>query len=83
MGFIFWIIVGAVAGWIAEKVMNANHGILTNIVLGIIGAQVGGWLFNILGVNQFGGNGWIGSIITAAIGAIILIWLYRAIRGRR
>ena len=80
MTVIFWIIVGAIAGWIAEKIMNANHGLLTNIILGIIGAFVGGWLFGLLGFATEGG--WIFSIITATIGAVIVIYLYRVIRGR-
>ncbi len=79
MGFIGWIIVGGIAGFIAEKFMQANHGILTNIFVGMLGGMVGGWVFGILGLN-FGG--FFGSIITAAVGACIIIWIYRAIRNK-
>ena len=80
MGFIGWIIIGGLAGFIAEKFMKADHGILTNIFVGILGGIVGGWIFGILGLPI--GNGWIGSLITAAIGASIIIWIYRAIRNK-
>ena len=78
--FFFWIIVGGIAGFIAEKVMNSSMGLIANIILGIIGAFIGGWLFSFLGFGP--GAGWIGSIITATIGAIILIFVARLIKGR-
>ena len=80
MGFIGWIIVGGLAGWIAEKFMKADHGIFTNIFIGILGAIVGGWIFGLIGL-QIGG-GLIGSLITAAIGARNVIGIYRAIRSK-
>lgn len=80
LGWILTIIVGGIAGWIAEKIMKANHGILTNIVLGILGALVlNAILFALMG-STFGGI--IGQLIVAVIGACALIWIYRAIRGR-
>lgn len=80
MGWILTIIVGAIAGWIAEKIMKADHGIFTNIILGILGAVIlNAILFAILGAT-FGGI--IGQLIVAVIGACLLIWLYRLIRGR-
>ena len=79
MGFIGWIIVGGLAGWAAEKFMKANHGIMTNIFVGILGGVVGGWVFGLLGIAF---DGWIGSLITAAVGACIIIWIYRAIRNK-
>jgi len=81
MTIIFWIIVGGIAGWLAEQIMKANHGLMTNIVLGVIGAVVGGWLFGLVGGNPLG-SGWIGSIITAMVGAIVLIYVYRLVRSR-
>ena len=80
MGFIGWIIVGGLAGWIAEKFMKANHGIFTNIFIGILGGIVGGWVFGLLGFTPSGG--FLGSLITAAVGACIIIWIYRAIRNK-
>lgn len=80
MGWILTIIVGGIAGWIAEKIMKADHGILTNIILGILGAVIlNAILFAVMG-STFGGI--IGQLIVAVIGACILIFLYRAIRGR-
>lgn len=80
VGWIMTIIIGAIAGWIAENVMNAHHGLLTNIILGILGAVV----LNFILMAIFGSTlgGWIGQLIVAAIGACILIAAYRAIKGR-
>ncbi len=77
LGLIGSIIVGILAGWIAERVMNRNHGILTNLVVGLVGALIGGFLANAMG---FAWNGWIGSTIVAAIGAVILLFLLGLVR---
>lgn len=80
MGWIMSIILGAIAGWIAEQVMKTNHGLLTNIILGILGALIGNALLRmIMGTTAYGV---LGQLIVAVIGACILIWGYRAIRGR-
>jgi len=80
MGWILSIILGAIAGWIAEKIMKTDHGLLTNIILGILGAIVGNAILRmIMGTTAYGV---IGQLIVAVIGACILIWGYRAIRGR-
>jgi uncharacterized membrane protein YeaQ/YmgE (transglycosylase-associated protein family) len=81
VGWIGTIIIGALAGWIAEKMMAANHGLLTNIVLGILGALV--LNFILLGIFGVTWAGWFGQLIIAAIGASLLIAAYRAIAGRR
>lgn len=80
LGWIAAIIVGALAGWIAEKIMDADHGILMNIVMGILGALV----LNFILITIFGATlgGWIGQLIVGAIGACILIALYRAFKRR-
>jgi uncharacterized membrane protein YeaQ/YmgE (transglycosylase-associated protein family) len=80
LGWIGAIIIGGLAGWIAEKMMGGDHGILTNIGLGIAGALV----LNALLVLVTGGTlgGWIGQLLVAAVGAMLLIWLWRAVRGR-
>ena len=80
-GWIMTIIIGGLAGWIAEKLMKADHGLITNIVLGIVGAV----LLNAILVGLMGSTlgGFIGQLIVAVIGACILIYGYRAIRGRR
>lgn len=79
-GWIMTIILGALAGWIAERIMKGNHTLLLNIVLGIVGALLGNWLFRLLFDATLGGI--IGQLIVAVIGAVILIWLGRAISGR-
>lgn len=81
VGWFMAIILGGIAGWIAEKVMKADHGLLTNIILGIVGALIGNWLASLLfGANASGS--WIGQLVIAVIGACILIWGYRAVRSR-
>lgn len=76
MDIILWIILGALAGWIAGLIMKSSHGILEDIILGIIGAFVGGFVMDFFG--QVGITGFnIYSLIVAVIGAIILIMLGR------
>ena len=80
MGIILWIVLGAVAGWIASLIMRSNTGILGDIIVGILGALLGGFLMSLFG--QTGVTGFnLYSFIVAILGAVILIWLYRAIRG--
>lgn len=79
MGFIAWIVVGAIAGWLAGVlVKGGGFGLLVDIIVGIVGAFIGGWLFGVLGIHL--GSGWIGSIITAVIGAVILLFVIRLIK---
>jgi uncharacterized membrane protein YeaQ/YmgE (transglycosylase-associated protein family) len=79
MGFIEWILVGLIAGWLAGKVMKGGgYGVLVDIVLGILGGVLGGWLFGALGV--WPGGGLIGSIIVAFVGAVILVGITRLIK---
>ena len=81
IGWLGAIIVGAIAGWIAEKIMDARHGLLANIALGILGAVVGnGILGFVLDRTPYG---WIGQLVVGAAGACLLIWLGRFLRGRR
>ena len=66
-GFIAWIIIGIVAGWLAEKIMKRDHGLLTNLIVGVVGALIGGFLANnLLGVDAAGN--WIVGIIVATTG---------------
>lgn len=79
MNFIWFIIVGLVAGWLAGVIMKGGgFGVVGDIVVGIIGALIGGWLFSTMGVSA--GGGLLGAIIVALIGAIILIFLLRLIK---
>lgn len=79
VGLIGAIIIGILAGWIAEKVMKRDHGLLTNLIVGVAGALIGGFLASALGI---GFGGWIGSLIVSTLGAIILLAILGAIRRR-
>lgn len=83
MGFIGWIIIGALAGLIAKAIMKEEGGLLKNIILGIVGAVVGGWVFDLVGADGFGDAGWIWSLFVAVIGAVIVIWLVRLVTRKR
>ena len=78
LGIIGWIVVGAIAGWIAEKVTSSDHGLLTNIVVGIVGGVIGGFLANALNLQIAGG--FVSALIVATIGAVILLFVLRAIK---
>ena len=81
MGILSWIIVGALAGWIASMIMGTNNqqGCLLDIIVGIVGAFIGGFVMNLLGVGGVSGfNLW--SIIVAIIGAVILLAIVKAVR---
>ncbi|WP_345814767.1 GlsB/YeaQ/YmgE family stress response membrane protein [Paraburkholderia sp. PREW-6R] len=78
-GIIAWLIIGAVAGWLAGVlVKGGGFGLIVDIIVGIVGAFIGGWLAGVLHISL--GGGWIGSIITAVIGAVILLFLVRLVR---
>lgn len=83
MGFIGWIIIGALAGLIAKAIMKEEGGLLKNIILGIVGAVVGGWVFDLVGADGFGDASWIWSLFVAVIGAVIVIWLVRLVTRKR
>ncbi|MGA9527425.1 MAG: GlsB/YeaQ/YmgE family stress response membrane protein [Terriglobales bacterium] len=79
MGFITWIVVGLIAGWLAGQLMKGGgYGVLVDIILGILGGVVGGWIFGALGIWPAGGV--IGSIIVAFVGAVILVGITRLIK---
>ena len=80
VGWIGYIIIGAIAGWIAGKIVKGGgSGILMNIVIGIIGALIGGFLLSF--VVDTAGGGWWFTLFTATLGAVILLWLLRMLRG--
>jgi len=79
MGFIAWIIVGLIAGWLAGVVMKGGgYGIIVDIILGILGGIIGGWVFRALGI--WPGGGMLGAIIVAFVGAVILVGITRLIK---
>jgi uncharacterized membrane protein YeaQ/YmgE (transglycosylase-associated protein family) len=78
MNILLWVILGAVAGWIADMIMKSDHGVVEDVILGVVGAFVGGFILNFLG--QSGVTGFnIYSLIVAVIGAVVLIFLGRLI----
>lgn len=85
MGFISWLIFGGLVGWIASKIMgtDAQQGIFLNIVIGIVGAVLGGFLWGLITSDPEPYQFWdIGSWVTAIIGASFLIWLVGLVAGR-
>ncbi len=83
MGIIAWIVLGALAGWIASMIMktDAEQGAIANIVVGIVGALIGGFV-----VGMFGGSEVTGlnlySLLVSVLGAVILLFVYKALTGR-
>jgi uncharacterized membrane protein YeaQ/YmgE (transglycosylase-associated protein family) len=80
MSFLAWIVLGLVAGFIGSKLVNKNgEGVILDIILGVVGAVVGGWLF-----NQFGASGVTGlnlySLAVSVVGAVVVLIIYHAIR---
>lgn len=80
---LIWIVIGAIAGVLAESMVGGPRrgGLGTAILIGILGAFIGGWLFSALGISL--GAGILGTIITAFIGAIILLLIVRGVSRRR
>jgi uncharacterized membrane protein YeaQ/YmgE (transglycosylase-associated protein family) len=79
MEFVWFILVGLIAGWLAGMlVKGGGFGIIGDIIVGILGALVGGFLFGFLGFS--GGGGMLGSIVVATVGAVVLIFVLRLIK---
>jgi uncharacterized membrane protein YeaQ/YmgE (transglycosylase-associated protein family) len=80
MSVIAWIVIGLIAGWIAARLTHVPHGLIRNLIVGLIGALVGGFLFeklNVVVVQDFWGN-----LITATIGAVVFLLIWQAIRRK-
>ena len=73
VGFFDMLLVGFLAGYIAERTMNRDHGFLTNILVGIAGSFVGGTLAGLLGIHYYG---FAGNLLVAVGGAVILLWIF-------
>jgi uncharacterized membrane protein YeaQ/YmgE (transglycosylase-associated protein family) len=83
MSIIAWLVLGLVAGFIASKIVNkSGEGMLLDIVLGVVGAEVGGWLFSLFGMSGVTGLN-IYSLLVAVLGAVVLLWVYHALIRRR
>ena len=79
MGIILWIVFGAIVGWVASMFMGTSEGLVLDIVLGIIGAVLGGWLMSFFGKSGVTGFN-LYSFLVALLGAVILIAIVKAIR---
>ena len=78
MHLLWFLFIGLVAGWLAGKIMRGSgYGLLGDMVLGVVGSFIGGWLLGMLGLYA---GSFIGSLIEATIGAVVLVWLVRLIR---
>jgi uncharacterized membrane protein YeaQ/YmgE (transglycosylase-associated protein family) len=83
MSIIGWIVLGIIAGFLGGKIVNANsNGLLMNMALGIVGAIVGGFIFNMFGAQGVTGFN-IYSMIVAVVGAVVVLWAYNAFAGGR
>jgi uncharacterized membrane protein YeaQ/YmgE (transglycosylase-associated protein family) len=81
LGIIGWIVIGIVAGWLAEKVMGRNHGLVTNLIVGVVGALLGGFIAgNLLGLDVGGFN--IVTLLVAFGGAVLLLFLLGLVKRR-
>ena len=78
-GLVWWIVVGLIAGWATGKIMKGQgYGPLMDILLGMAGAVVGGWIFALLGI--YPGGGFVPSVVVAIVGAVILTWAFRKLK---
>ena len=80
VGWIAGIIIGGIAGWLAEQFMKSNMGLLMNIVLGMVGAAIADAILSMFRIALWG---WLGYLIAGFIGACLLIWIARLVMGRR
>lgn len=82
MSFVAWIVLGLVAGFIGSKIVNRKgEGIILDVLLGVIGALAGGWMFHMFGAHGVSGLN-LYSLVVAVIGSVVLLLLYHLIRGR-
>jgi uncharacterized membrane protein YeaQ/YmgE (transglycosylase-associated protein family) len=81
MGILGWIIIGIVAGWLAEKVMGRSHGLITNLIVGIVGAILGGWISGTFLGIPVGGFNFV-TLIVAFLGACLLLFLLGLVKRR-
>ena len=73
VGCLGMLVIGFLAGYVAEKAMNRNHGLFTTILVGIAGSFIGGTLAGVLGINY---QGFLGNLLVAVVGALLLLWIF-------
>lgn len=78
VGLILFLLIGLAAGWLAGRIMKGGgFGLVGDLIVGVVGAFLGGWLFDLLGISL---GGLLGSLVTALVGAIVLLYLLRLIK---
>ena len=83
MGIVVWIVVGGIAGFVASKVLTGKGmGLMWDIVAGILGAFLGGWLAGLVGISVSPGTFTVGGLVSAFVGAVILLLVFRAVTSR-
>lgn len=80
MGVIAWLVLGALSGWIANRLMDSRTGLIDNIIIGIIGAFIGGFVFNFLGAQTTVTGLNLHSVFVSVIGSCILLWIINKIK---
>lgn len=80
LGWLSFLLVGLIAGWAAERIMGREHTLLMNLVVGVVGAYVGAFLFRLLGLAS---TGFIGALVVAIIGSVVLLAIVGAVSRRR
>jgi uncharacterized membrane protein YeaQ/YmgE (transglycosylase-associated protein family) len=79
LGWLSFLIVGLIAGWVADKVMQRGHSLIENLVVGVVGAYLGAFLFSILGLAA---TSWVGYLVVAIVGSVVLLAIVGALRKR-
>lgn len=79
LGWLSFLLVGLIAGWAAEQLMGRSHGLIMNLIVGVVGAYLGAFIFSLLGLTS---TGFIGALVTAIVGAVVLLGIVGALRGR-
>ncbi|OGO05528.1 MAG: transglycosylase [Chloroflexi bacterium RBG_13_56_8] len=76
--FLLFLVIGLIAGWLASRIMRAApFGLVGDLIVGVVGAFIGGWIFDLLGISA---GGILGSLVTALVGAIVLLYVLRLIK---
>lgn len=79
LDFLWFILIGLAAGWLAGQIMKSQFGLVGDLVVGVVGAVLGGFLFGLVGLQA---GGLVGSLVTATVGAVVLIAILRAVKKR-
>jgi len=78
LSLLYFLLIGAAAGWISGQIMKGkDFGWVQNMIVGVVGSLLGGWLFSFLGISA--APGLVGSLVTAVFGAIVLLWIARMV----